>query len=297
MKKKLHCTFLLITALGLVSCASTKGFPDRVVSVDEELTYLRPYFQKVEVDKYYTANDDDARKRIRGDIINSRIAGIDIEFSQFQQGLHELGVSLNVGTDAVMLGLGAAGALASGGTSQVLSAASAAVTGLKGSIDKNAFYEQAMPALFAKMIAKRKMVLVNIRKGLTKAPSEYPLQQGIADLEEYRYAGTVPGAISAVIENSGAQLAQADEELANISIYKGGIEHSDETAFLKNWFRPNGIRNKEREYRAKEWLKKDMIGQNFDLATIMLASSHDDPKLAELRNRLMNAINNGELGD
>ncbi len=290
MKKKLHCTFLLITALGLVSCASTKGFPDRVVSIDEELTYLRPYFQKVEVDKYYTANDDDARKRIRGDIINSRIAGIDIEFSQFQQGLHELGVSLNVGTDAVMLGLGAAGALASGGTSQVLSAASAAVVGLKGSIDKNAFYEQAMPALFAKMIAKRKMVLVNIRWGLTKAPSQYPLQQGIADLEEYRYAGTIPGAISAVIENAGDQATVANNELSKI-IKKSysGIEpvDSEDTIFLKNRLRPQGQVNDQLIDKAQEWSDKNL--DYADVTQMMMGVNGLDQE----RKKLVDAIKAG----
>jgi len=284
MKKKLHCTFLLITALGLVSCASTKGFPDRVVSVDEELTYLRPYFQKVEVDKYYTANNDDARKRIRDDIINSRIAGIDIEFSQFQQGLHELGVSLNVGTDAVMLGLGAAGALASGGTSQVLSAASAAVTGLKGSIDKNAFYEQAMPALFAKMIAKRKAVLVNIRTGLLQPTSLYPLQQGIADLEEYRYAGTIPGAISAVVQTAGAESAKADSQLSGIMNY--GFEVTKDSIALKEWLSPEGVRNRQRWNNLKKWLEENNISD--DVASFM-----DAPERRVQIKQALDAINKG----
>jgi len=222
MTTELHRIFLLIAALGLVSCASSwkpasyTGFPDRVIEPDTELVDLKDYFLKDEVVKYNKQTTDEGRRRIRNEIINGRLAAIDIQFSLFQKNLHEEGLTLNVVSDALVLGLGAAGALASGGTSQILSATSAAVTGLHGSINKNAFYEQTMPALFAQMIAQRKKALVKIRTGLASSSSDYPLQQGFVDLEDYQYAGSIPGSLATIVEDAGVTSAKATESLDRV---------------------------------------------------------------------------------
>ena len=135
-----HRIFLLMVALSLISCASPRGFPDRVVDADEELEGLRIYYRSPKINEYTSATNEDERKKIRDEIINARLTAIDIQFSLFQQKLHQEGVRTNLATDATLLGLSAAGALVSGGASQVLSAASAAVVGMKGSIDKKLFF-------------------------------------------------------------------------------------------------------------------------------------------------------------
>jgi len=276
---RIRYAFLTTISLILASCASSQGFPERVISPEEELQGLKKYFHAEKVDEYNNpSRTDEERKRIRNEIINARLAAIDIQFSLFQQELHREGVGLNIGTDAIVLGLGAAGALVSGGTSQVLSATSAAVTGLKGSVDKKVFFEQTMPALFAQMIAKRKSVLVNIRTGLLQSVSLYPLQQGIADVEEYRYSGTIPGAISSVIENAGAQSAEAGEQLSEI--IKTGFEVTDDTLALKQWLKPGGVRNRERWDILQRWLDSNNVHMS-------VASFMDAP---EMRVQIKQAI-------
>ena len=216
-----HRIFLLIISLSLISCASPRGFPERTVSSDEELKELKIYYESEKVDEYSApGKTDEERMRIRNEIINARIAAIDIQFALFQQKLHQEGVGLNIGSDAIILGLGAAGALVSGGASQVLSATSAAVVGLKGSVDKKLFFEQTMPALFSQMIAQRKKVLAKIRTGLTNSATDYPLQQGFADLEDYRYAGSIPGALATIVEDAGTTSAKATEKLDKILTFK-----------------------------------------------------------------------------
>jgi len=91
MTIKLHLAFMLIiTSLVLASCASYKGFPDRVISSDTELENLQVYFlpttDKDYVKDYNDAGSDEAkRQRIRNEVINGRITAIDIQFSLFQQ--------------------------------------------------------------------------------------------------------------------------------------------------------------------------------------------------------------------
>jgi len=275
----IHRILLLIVALSLISCASPRGFPERTVSSDEELKELKIYYESKKVDEYSVPDKTDKeRMRIRNEIINARIAAIDIQFSLFQQKLHQEGVGLNIGSDAVILGLGAAGALASGGTSQVLSAASAAVTGLKGSIDKKLFFEQTMPALFAQMIAQRKKVLAKIRTGLTNSATDYPLQQGFADLEDYRYAGSIPGALATIVEDAGTTSAKATEKLDKILTFKmdaGAVS-------IERWLGPltsSGEFDSEKVKKIKACWKKTGVPESTLFSDFIFEPTHAAKRL------------------
>jgi len=200
LSSKYIIALLVLLTSGCGHFAATRGFPVPSVDVETRLAQMDVYRGDTLIKQYndpVNANNPRERQRIRNDLINGRIALIDIHFNEFLQSLHEEGIGLNVFADAIAIGLGAAGALASGGTSQILSGATAAVIGTKESVDKNAFFDQTMSALMTKMIAQRKSVLVGIRNGLLNSTDEqYPLAQGLADLEGYYYAGTIPGAIT-----------------------------------------------------------------------------------------------------
>jgi hypothetical protein len=72
----------------------------------------------------------------------------------------------------------------------------------------------------AQMMAQRKAVLVRIRDGLmNKSDEQYPLAQGLADLEEYYYAGTIPGAITGVVKTAGAE-SQRNDRLLETLVYR-----------------------------------------------------------------------------
>ena len=269
-----HRIFLLIVSLSLISCASPRGFPDRVVDSDVELKGLQEYFEPSKISDYSKNINEDERKKIRDEIINARLNAIDIQFSLFQQKLHQEGVGMNLASDAIVLGLSAAGALVSGGASQVLSGASAAVVGMKGSIDKKLFFEQTMPALFAQMIAKRKAVLVNIRYGLRQNTDSYPLHQGLTDLEAYWFAGTIPGAITSIVSEAGAQSAHANEQLAEI--VKNSYVVDEITLALKELLNPGGERKRERWYVLQKWLESE--GINLSVASFMNARGMEDKR-------------------
>lgn len=204
---------LVLLTSGCGHFAVTRGFPNPSVDVETRLAQMDIYRGDTLIKQYNDPVNAGQRVRIRNDLINGRIALIDIHFNEFLQGLHKEDVGFNVATDAITIGLGTAGALVSGGASQVLSGTSAAVIGAKESVDKNAFFDQTMPALMAKMIAQRKSVLVGIRNGLLNKTEQYPLAQGLADLEEYYYAGTIPGAITGVVQTAGAEAAEAEAQI------------------------------------------------------------------------------------
>ena len=208
-----------IGALALLAgCASFEGFPDRPVSTGDDLKQLTDvYFSDDFRAKYDVANaSDDAKRQARNEIINGRLAAYDIQFNRFQRQLHQEGAGVNLSTDAIILGLGAAGAVVSGGTSQLLSAAAGGVTGLRGAIDRDLFFEKTMPVLLQEMNAQRKSIRVQIRKGLSKGIADYPLGQGLADIEAYYFAGTIPGALNGIVESAGAKGAKAEAILLGV---------------------------------------------------------------------------------
>lgn len=210
---------LLALPVLLLGCStqSFDGFPDRALDTATRVEQLKTQVEQDQIDEYDDPTTSPAEKRrLRNQIINAHIALIDINFTEYLKNLHQVGVGLNLGTSAATIGLGAAGALVSGGTSQILSGTSAAVTGFKESIDKEAFFEQTMPALVTKMIAERQRALVVIRRGLARSIDEYPLTQGLGDIESYYYAGTIPGALAGVANDAGATLEEAREEIKRI---------------------------------------------------------------------------------
>jgi hypothetical protein len=59
-----------------------------------------------------------------------------------------------------------------------------------------------MPALLAQMEANRAKILSDIKNQLTSPDSTYPLAAAIIDLNAYKEAGSVPGAISLVSQSA-----------------------------------------------------------------------------------------------
>jgi len=205
--------FALLFGLSLAACNSLDGGPDRAVDANAELERLKRYFSVEMLSDYdalSSANEAGEKRAIRNEIVNGRVAFFDISYNLFKQALHREGVLTSIGTDVTTIGLGAAGALTSGGTSQILSAISAGVVGSKESIDKNAYFDKTMPALLIEMDAARKSVLALIKTGLATGIDIYPLEAALIDLENYYAAGTIPGAIAGIVEASGEKSAEAN---------------------------------------------------------------------------------------
>jgi hypothetical protein len=74
------------------------------------------------------------------------------------------------------------------------------------------------------MVAQRQTVLVRIREGETQDANAYPLTRGLADVEEYYNAGTIPGAISNLAINAGAQAKQAEEKLDVVTVVAADLQ-------------------------------------------------------------------------
>jgi len=214
---KFHSNALgVLVGMSLISgCASIQGFPDRPDDVGKSLKALKKtYSIDVVLQKFRDEKiTPEAQLSYRNEVISGRMLTIDMQYSLYQKGLYSQGVGSQIGLDIVELGLGGAGALVDGGTSQILSAVSGGIAGTQSSIDKTLFYDQTLPAILAVMNSERTTIRTRIEKGEQLSLTDYPITRALSDLENYYFAGTIPGAISQITAQAGEEQAEANSEL------------------------------------------------------------------------------------
>ncbi len=143
--------------MSICACASSTGYPERSGNVEDELKQLEKYFKPEIIAEYDQEKDPDKKTDSRNEIVNALIRATNIHFNHFQQRLYREGVGSAIATDWTVIGLNAAASITSSlNKTQTLSAISGGITGAKASFDKNAFFEETMPAILSQMLALRK---------------------------------------------------------------------------------------------------------------------------------------------
>jgi hypothetical protein len=155
-------------------------------------------------DSCTSSNPLGPRAARRNEIVYGRIAAYDVEFTRFQQDINrERTLSDTTGT-LTALALTALGAsFTATSTKTALIAATGAVTGATAAIDKNLFYNQTLPALFALMQADRTKILLDIDNDTRQCDASIPLTRLLALTDNYREAGSIPGALASLTGTAG----------------------------------------------------------------------------------------------
>ncbi len=208
----------LILCAVLAACSSLSGYPPEPADPDAELASLQKYFAPDLVTNYHDSTDAVLRKHIRDEVVYGRLRAYDIEFKKFEKALAGDNNTFSIGSEWVVLGLNAAGAVTGGaGTKAALAAASAGIVGAEGVVDKDLFYQKTIPALLAAMEAGRLKALVPIKTGLGKSDADYSLDQALVDLGAYDTAGSIPDAITGIVNDAGASASTSQQAIINIA--------------------------------------------------------------------------------
>lgn len=207
---KLRTLAIIFSASFLSSCASVQGFPDRPDDVGKSLKALKEAYSIETVLETYKNKTAAEKRAYRNEVISGRMMTIDMQYSLYQKAMYSQSVGSNVGLDVVELGLGGAGALVGGGTSQILSAVSGGIAGTQSSIDKTLFFDKTLPAILAVMNSERSTIRTRLEKGEQLSLTDYPITRALSDLETYYFAGTMPGAISQITAQAGEVQAEAE---------------------------------------------------------------------------------------
>lgn len=147
---------------------------------------------------------DAERKRVRNKILNDLKGIIDNNYFDFEDGLRVDVTVKNTTADIVTLGLTAAATAAgANGVKTILSAIATGVVGVNTSLDKNIFQSNTVQALQLEMRTLRANVEVKLNHGMNDKDLDYPLQQGIVDIVEYYYSGSISDALLGLVAETG----------------------------------------------------------------------------------------------
>lgn len=204
----------LVGALLSGGCASYQGYPPRYSKIDADLGYLGNQYDAKSIAACEERKDVVCRDRI----VHSAIRAVDLQFDHFRQKLFRSSGALNLGSDLVVLGLSAGGALLVPATTKaILAGISGAVTGSKASIDKNLLFDKTVLVLLGRMEALRKAALVTLYGNLRKDQwNQYSLSEALVDVETYYNAGTIPAAIISINAETGEKETAAEGKLQEL---------------------------------------------------------------------------------
>jgi outer membrane protein OmpA-like peptidoglycan-associated protein len=151
---------------------------------------------------------------------------IDVRFAHYEDSIMALAHTGNTIADVGVIGLGTASALSPGGTSQILGAISAAITGTKGKIDQDILYNKSIELIVTQMEKDRTSWASIIERRLyqTSDKNSYSdMYQAANDLYAYARAGSWSHALISMETDSGAQNASCQKELKDT---KSGVAGS-----------------------------------------------------------------------
>ena len=217
--------YCLLSAVLLTSCTVghtsslmkdlEKANADRLASKYGHADSLQNAISNAELDPSGTA---------RNILLNDLILLIDVNYNQWEKLLYDKKAGFDLGTDAVVLGLGGATALTgTTGVANVLGQITTGITGLKTAVDSDLLQKNAIPALVAKMRAARATQLTKMQAAMIKVKDDEPLgptpllkysvQQGLIDLNTYYAAGTFVSALQDITAKAAEEKKTADEKI------------------------------------------------------------------------------------
>ena len=241
---------VLLQAILLMSgCAAFMGFPPRVTDRSADLEALQKHIDADAITECLKATNE--AEACRNKLITARTYGIDIQFSAFEEDLFRQAREAGFAATLTTLGLTAAGAVAGGGTTQVLSAIAAGITGSRAAFDREVLAERTVLAIHTSMRANRMIVLARIRQGLRQSVSEYPLAAGLTDVEDYYFQGTVLGALIGITKAVGVKAEEAERGLAIAT----GLSQSEAARALRAYANAPGISVDEKKLRISRILQ------------------------------------------
>lgn len=207
---------IIVLLATFTGCQSLRygGAPEPSFNVDNDLEQLaKEYGEAGSITEFYK----NPTKEVRDKFISGRLVMMNIRYVQFIRKTTSEKQCLDSAVEILALSLNLAGAsVSAAGTKTVLAALAAGVTGSKVVVDKNFYYEKTIPALIAAMNAQRKQALVPLVDGMTKGLDEYPFAQAVTDLQNYYFAGTFLGGITAIQADASVKEKKHDEEINKI---------------------------------------------------------------------------------
>ncbi len=210
---------LLLTVLTVSGCASVRGMQEPITASDVDTSKLVCPTQ-AQIDAFNPMADGMAKRNVRDAIVADCVKAIDRNYARFKVRLQEDAVLSNLSTDVLSLGLSGAAALTKGATAKEFAQGATVAIGVGTAINKDVFYEQALPAVEAAMDAHRATILAGIltsEKSDSNATS-YNLTSAALDIDAYEQAGNIYTAIAELTRTASVSSQVANDQVTQAQI-------------------------------------------------------------------------------
>jgi hypothetical protein len=216
-------------------CESFREYPKYPVKSSDEVAVYLHYFS----DDVLLKAEATPTQQYRDEVINGRLHVLDRMYDDFIQAIGSEKNAEEIGTDSATVALsGTATLIKAASVKSILSGAVTGIAGIKGTVDKNLFFQKTIAVLIAQMDAERKTVLAQIRTGQNQNTTQYPLSAALVDLDAYYRAGSLESAINALGASAQAQGAKADANIAQQLTMKYGPDANSK--LLRAFWKPDG---------------------------------------------------------
>jgi hypothetical protein len=202
--RRISKTFaLLALSFSLSACAAVSGYPDPILSEQQETEEIAAYLQASAIKGYEACPD---KVHCRNMIVDARVRAVDLAFHRFQRKIYGQNSRVTFGTNVASLALDSAATITQLGG---LATGAGLLSGGRDVYQKQAL-TVSMPLLFDQMAAKRAEILLRIRQGQRLPANSYSLFQALSDVSEYEMVGSIPAAAAELGASTGeaARLAQ-----------------------------------------------------------------------------------------
>lgn len=196
MLGKTHSALIIAIAMSFTGCSTFEGYPSEstlppgttLSSLDKDLDEWVTLYEKT---------DYSQRADVRNNLLRRQMIVADLAYEKFERAIYVQNLRGTVYTDwTTNLLTSASPATDHIPTRNVLAGLSTILSGGKAIYESNVISKGVMSALIAEMRTSREEVRNRIRERTALPASQYDLYDALADLNDYKVAGSLPSAVA-----------------------------------------------------------------------------------------------------
>lgn len=223
-KRLLGFLCLSFAAFGTSACATFEGSPRRLLGEQDSMSLVNLYPMDLAIGNFFqpdTAEGNDyrgqlTRQQYRDMVVIIYMNAMDARYHEFRTMLSSERRQTDFALDLAVLGFTGWASVARESIVNNLSAVAAGFAGARSSVDRNLYFDQALPGLIATMDAQRLRARAQMLTQLQRPAGDYPLPTAFADLMGYEVSSTLNSAVTQMTAAAAQDRQAAQEELAQV---------------------------------------------------------------------------------
>ena len=208
---------LILSAISVSGCSTLQGRPSPVLNMKSIENTVNNEYSPEMVMKNYATLSIDRKRAYRDEVLFIYLAAIDARYRNFVLGLTDQSKSGNSAASLFGLYTSALASVSSGNLATAFATSSTFFQGAKGALNKDLFYEQALPSLINLMEAERARIRSDILNNLAKDRTSknaitYTLAEALMDAGRYEDAASVEKAVAELAKQAAQSLGAAEKK-------------------------------------------------------------------------------------